>query len=292
MYVPTVGMNCETRPTQSPRANEYGTPRAKRNAQVTTAETAAWMPRRVEVAAGLVDGDLPGVEDDLLTGTGKPRTDGAPHARAVGGHVEREDEHGDEIEQPATHGQRDTDGARHDLTAVGVQRSVPSPELAHQGIGVEVDSEIVVDEPFEVAHVPGGLVDEVTRLPDDDRTRCGQEDERERKHATEHERGRATAAPSASSQTIDSRLHRERQEERDENHHQQRAQPLQRPIAGNQQHHPARGQRDGAAQPWRHRSVALGNGRRLQEHGFGEGISTRRFPARSAVPARRVAHRG
>ena len=29
MYVPTVGMNCDTMPTQRPSASEYGTPRAK-----------------------------------------------------------------------------------------------------------------------------------------------------------------------------------------------------------------------------------------------------------------------
>ena len=45
MYVPTVGMNCDTMPTQRPSASEYGTPRASRNAHVTNAEMAAWMPR-------------------------------------------------------------------------------------------------------------------------------------------------------------------------------------------------------------------------------------------------------
>ena len=45
MYVPTVGMNCDTMPTQRPSASEYGTPSANRNAHVTSAEMTAWMPR-------------------------------------------------------------------------------------------------------------------------------------------------------------------------------------------------------------------------------------------------------
>ena len=114
MYVPTVGMNCDTMPTQRPSASEYGTPRAKQERPRDERGHDRLDAARVQVAAGLVDRDLPRVEHDLLSSAWKPRADGSSHARAVGGHVEREDEHGDEVEQPPAHGERDTDRARHD----------------------------------------------------------------------------------------------------------------------------------------------------------------------------------
>ena len=66
MYVPTVGMNWEITPTHRPSASAYGTPIANRNSARDDGRHDRLDATRVEVAARLVDRDLPRVEHHLL----------------------------------------------------------------------------------------------------------------------------------------------------------------------------------------------------------------------------------
>jgi hypothetical protein len=64
---------------------------------------------RVEVAARLVDGQLPGVQDPFLAIRLEPPADDPPQPRAVGDHVEGQEQDGQDLQQPAEElrGERD-----------------------------------------------------------------------------------------------------------------------------------------------------------------------------------------
>ena len=93
-------------PTQSASATGAGVP--------SDWNTIQWNDRRqqrqqgpgVEVAAGLVDRQLPRPQHPLLAGRGQPAADGPPQLRPVGDEVEREQQHRQQLQQAAERGDR------------------------------------------------------------------------------------------------------------------------------------------------------------------------------------------
>ena len=171
---------------------------------------------RVEVAAGLVAGQLPRPQHPLLARRGQPAADRPAHLRPVGDEVEREQQHREQLQQAAERGDRQLHGVV----------LLVADELLHRPVGVvEVldrsraasrfvpnVSLIVLDG---VGDVRLGVRQQVGDLRADERADGDDEHEEHRQHAEQDQRRRRAPPPAPPGQPVDAGLDGERQEHRD-----------------------------------------------------------------------------
>ena len=179
---------------------------------------------RVQVAAGLVDRELPRLQHDHLSFRWQHRADGAPEARPVGDQIEREQGDREDLEHHRECGEAGFQRVPGEIFDEGAGGTFGVVELLGEIVEVHVGIERVVDPVLDAVHVFGCLVDEVADLADDDRTDRGDEHDREQEDDAEHETGRRAAPPAAAGERVHRGFDREREEQRDDQRDQERAQ--------------------------------------------------------------------
>jgi hypothetical protein len=112
--------------------------------------------------------------------------------------------------------------------------------------------EALVEEVGELPRVPGDGVDELGDLVDEERAEGGDEhDHHPDEDGKDGGRGQA-APPAATGQVVGGRFHREGQEERDEQHHDQASQPPHQPEADTEDGRAKEQEHDRPLHPGRH----------------------------------------
>ena len=228
----------------------------------------------VEVAAGLRAGQLPDGQDALLACGGQTAADRPAQLRSVGDEVEREEEHGQELQQRA----EGRDGQPHGLVLLIVDEpldgAVGVVEVVDHLLGVEVRPERVVDRVDGVGDVRLGVLEQVGDLRADERPDRADEHEEHRQHPEEDQRRRAPSPPPPLGQPVHAGLDGQCEEHRDGQQHDEPAQLAPEEREGHRREKPAPEDDDGRDDPAReapvHRrsgEVVSGRGRRNEVRG-------------------------
>ena len=183
-------------------------------------------PAGVEVAAGLVDGQVPAPQHLALEVGAEHGAHRPPEAWAVGDEVEGEQQHRQQLEQRAERGQAELQ--RRAGQALGQLASRPAflGELVDEVVDVHVGVEGVVDPGLELLEVVGRLVDQVADLAHDQRPDRRHEHEADQRDDQHREPCRQASPPAPPHQRVHGGFDGQGEEERDHDHHQQRLQPL------------------------------------------------------------------
>ena len=181
--MPTTGRNWLTRPTHSASATGACVPTAWKTIQWNTADRPGEQRPRVQVAAGLVDGQLPGTEHLHLPPGPQPAADRAAQPRPVGDEVEGEQHHRQPLEDHAEGGQRHPQRV---VALVGDELLDPAVGVLDLGDhvgGVDVGVEGVVQEVDHPVHVELGVAQQLGDLAGDEGADGHQEHDEDHQHA-------------------------------------------------------------------------------------------------------------
>src|SRR5690554_3085170 len=225
---------------------------------------------RIDVPAGLVDGDLPDPQRFPLAVGGEERQDGAPQLGAFRHHVEGEQGDGEGLEDHAHHRRPDAEDPTGDSRA-HLLEEVPQPREFALGFGVE---EADVQPPVQLVLDGGDVLrdrgDQIRRLGHDSRDhRCQQTQDEQGRHQ-EHRPGGKPSPPASSVEELDGRLQGHGDEQRHEDHVEEAAQLEQQPQGGGDTHE---GDRHRQRRPPKRTGVHLATG------SVGHPLSVERGPA-------------
>ena len=223
-------MNWLTRPIHNASANGDGTPRIRKTTQEHAELTAAKSKTREDPAPGLVNRQLPKLQDCRLSSLGKKRADVAPHLGAFGDHVVTEQEHGEHLEHGSKSGPRDRQHSspqvrseRREIVLILLDGVV---QFDRSDLGVEG----VVDPFRRIIDISGSVFHQVRGLAHDEADHHADEDSPQTEDDEKADESCSTSLPAAFGQPIDNRFQGEGQKQRNDQNSEEAFEALKNPT--------------------------------------------------------------
>ena len=166
---------------------------------------------RSDVAPGLVGGDVPDVDEDLLALRRQHARDVLAHSRTVSRQVERDQAEGEEPEDPAQHRDRDAEDALGSLAGNVADGLLIEADLGEELLlGEGCPGDLV--EPLQaLLREHRQRLDDLDDLVDEELAEGGEEADEEEQHAAHHDQ-RCESALHVPTQAVDGGRHGEGEE--------------------------------------------------------------------------------